>query len=154
SAAVTRFPLLLAFTAGLVSALGFAPLDWWPLTLVAFALLIHSVRNAPTRGRALLTGYVFGTGHFIVGLNWIAGAFQYQDAMPKRLGWIAVVLLSLYLAIYPALAGGLSWRLGRYRIDVFVLFFAAFWIVTEWLRATMFTGFAWGPLGVIFVGAG
>jgi apolipoprotein N-acyltransferase len=29
-----------------------------------------------------------------------------------------------------------------------VLVFAAAWIVTEWLRATMFTGFAWNPIGV------
>jgi apolipoprotein N-acyltransferase len=29
-----------------------------------------------------------------------------------------------------------------------VLFFAAAWIVTEWLRATMFTGFAWNPVSV------
>ena len=151
SAAVTRFPLLLAFAAGLVSALGFAPLDWWPLTLVALAGLMHLVRTATTRKSALLTGYVFGLGHFIVGLNWIAGAFQYQDAMPKWLGWIAVVLLSLYLAIYPMLAAGLSWRFGRQRADVFVLLFAAFWIITEWLRGYMFTGFAWGPLGVVLV---
>ena len=154
SAAVTRFPLLLAFAAGLVSALGFAPLDWWPLTLIALAGLMHLVRTAETRRAALLTGYAFGLGHFIVGLNWIAGAFQYQDAMPKWLGWIAVVLLSLYLAIYPMLAAGLSWRFGRQRADVFVLLFAALWIVTEWLRGCMFTGFAWGPLGVVAVPAG
>lgn len=151
---MTRFPLLLAFAAGLVSALGFAPLDWWPLTLIALAGLMHLVRTAATRRSALLTGYAFGVGHFIIGLNWIAGAFQYQDAMPKWLGWIAVVLLSLYLAVYPMLAGGLAWRFGRARQEVFILLFAAFWIVTEWLRGYMFTGFAWGPLGVVLVPAG
>ena len=30
----------------------------------------------------------------------------------------------------------------------FVLIFAASWLITEWLRATMFTGFAWNPIGV------
>ena len=29
-----------------------------------------------------------------------------------------------------------------------VLLLAAAWIVTEWLRATLFTGFAWNPVGV------
>jgi apolipoprotein N-acyltransferase len=29
-----------------------------------------------------------------------------------------------------------------------VLLFAAAWILTEWMRATMFTGFAWNPVGV------
>ena len=33
--------------------------------------------------------------------------------MPAWLGWVAVVLLSLYLAVYPALATGLAWRFGR-----------------------------------------
>ena len=32
--------------------------------------------------------------------------------MPAWLGWIAVVLLSLYLAIYPMLAAGIAWRSG------------------------------------------
>ena len=30
--------------------------------------------------------------------------------MPAWLGWVAVVLLSLYLAVYPAVAAGLAWR--------------------------------------------
>ncbi len=33
--------------------------------------------------------------------------------MPAWLGWVAVVLLSLYLAIFPAAAAGLAWRWGR-----------------------------------------
>ena len=35
--------------------------------------------------------------------------------MPAWLGWVAVVLLSLYLAVYPAAAAGLAWRWGRQR---------------------------------------
>jgi apolipoprotein N-acyltransferase len=34
------------------------------------------------------------------------------------------------------------------------LWFAAAWIVTEWLRATLFTGFAWNPAGVAMLDAG
>lgn len=151
---MNRAPKSVALVIGLVSALGFAPLDLWPLTLACLALIMHLVRQAQTRRRALALGYWFAVGHFVVGLNWIAGAFQYQDAMPKWLGWIAVVLLSFYLAVYPALAAGLAWRFGRARSEAFVLFFAAAWIATEWLRATMFTGFAWNPLGVVLVPAG
>jgi apolipoprotein N-acyltransferase len=151
---VNRFPKSLALAAGLVSALGFAPLGWWPLTLACFALLLHLVSNAPDLRSALARGYWFGVGHFAVGLNWIAGAFEFQDAMPHWLGWIAVVLLAFYLAVYPAMAAGLAWRWGRKRPLQFVLFFAAAWIATEYLRATMFTGFAWNPLGVVLVPLG
>lgn len=151
---MNRVPKSLALAAGLLSALGFAPLDWWPLTLAGLAAMLHLVSEAPGLRGALSRGYWFGVGHFTVGLNWIAGAFQYQDAMPKWLGWIAVVLLSLYLAVYPAMAAGLAWRWGRSKPVAFILFFAAAWIVTEYLRATMFTGFSWNPLGVVLVPLG
>ena len=154
SGPVNRIPKSVALGAGLVSALGFAPLDWWPLTLVCLALLLHLVSEAPNLRSALARGYWFGVGHFVVGLNWIAGAFQYQDAMPKWLGWIAVILLSLYLAVYPAMAAGLAWRWGKGRPSSFALVFAAGWVVTEYLRATMFTGFAWNPLGAALVPLG
>ncbi|WP_380878945.1 apolipoprotein N-acyltransferase [Sphingomonas sp. DBB INV C78] len=146
-----RFRWLIALALGSLSAAGFAPLDLWPVTLLAVAGWLWLVRDAPGLRGALASGWWFGLGHFVFGLNWIATAFHYQDAMPAWLGWVAVVLLSLYLAIYPAMAAGLAWRWGRGALMPFVLIFAAAWIVTEWLRATMFTGFAWNPLGVVWV---
>ncbi|HEX8225298.1 MAG TPA: apolipoprotein N-acyltransferase [Allosphingosinicella sp.] len=144
-------PLALALAAGLAAACGFQPLGLWPLTLAALALLLWLVRTAPTLRSALARGWWFGVGHFVLGLNWIATAFTYQAEMPASLGYVAVVLLSLYLAVYPAAAAGLAWRWGRKDDLRLVLLFAAAWIVTEWLRATMFTGFAWNPLGVALV---
>lgn len=145
----------IAFAAGLASALGFAPTGWWPLTIAATAVLIELVRRAPGLRAALARGWWFGFGQFALGLNWIATAFTFQSAMPAWLGWIAVALLSLYLAIYPALAAGLAWSAARRRsAAALVLAFAAAWIAAEWLRATMFTGFAWNPLGVVLLPTG
>ena len=147
-------PLAFAFLAGLVSALGFQPLGLWPLTLFGFAALLWLVQDAPRLRSALARGWWFGLGQFVLGLNWIATAFTYQAAMPAWLGWLAVVLLSLYLAVYPAVGAGLAWQWGRGRAVAFVLLFAAAWILTEWLRATMFTGFPWNPAGVALLDAG
>src|SRR5689334_17984875 len=110
SASAGLKPMLFAFLAGLVSALGFEPVGLWPLTLAAFAFLLSLVGAAPHLRAALARGWWFGIGHFTLGLNWIATAFTYQAAMPAWLGWIAVILLSLYLAVYPAVAAGLAWR--------------------------------------------
>jgi apolipoprotein N-acyltransferase len=107
-------PLLFAFLLGLTSACGFAPLKLWPLTLIAFAGLLWLLAQAPTLRRALALGYWFGAGQFMLGLNWIATAFTFQSNMPHWLGWVAVVLLSLYLAVYPAMATGLAWRWSSY----------------------------------------
>ena len=138
----------LALLAGLVAACGFEPLGLWPLSLAATALLLWLIREAPSLRRALARGWWFGIGHFVLGLNWIATAFTYQAEMPASLGYVAVVLLSLFLAIYPAAAAGLAWRWGRKDDLRLILLFAAAWIVTEWLRAALFTGFGWNPLGV------
>src|ERR1043166_4287808 len=107
----------LAFLAGLVSALGFAPLGLWPLMLLGFAALLWLLEQAPSLRSALARGWWFGMGQFTLGLNWIATAFTYQAAMPAWLGWVAVVLLSLYLALYPAMAAGPAWRRhGKHRL--------------------------------------
>ncbi|HEX9966539.1 MAG TPA: apolipoprotein N-acyltransferase [Solirubrobacterales bacterium] len=145
--------LLLAFLAGTVAACGFQPLGLWPLTLLAFAALLWLVGGAASLRSALARGWWFGVGHFAVGLNWIATAFTFQAAMPAWLGWVAVVLLSLYLAVYPAVAAGLAWRYGRRDPLPLTLWFAAAWIVSEWLRATLFTGFAWNPAGAALLDA-
>lgn len=136
---------------GGIAACGFQPLALWPLTLFALAVLIELVARAPTLRQAFILGWLFGLSHFSVGNNWIATAFTYQANMPQWLGGIAVVLLSLYLAIYPALCAIGAWFF-RERAWPYALAFAAFWIVTEWLRGWVFTGFAWNPLGVALLG--
>jgi apolipoprotein N-acyltransferase len=99
----------------------------------------------------MAVGWAFGVGIFTVGLNWIATAFTFQSNMPAWLGWVAVVLLAFYLAVYPAIATGLAWRYGRQNRVALVLVLGGAWAITEWLRATMFTGFAWNPAGAALV---
>src|ERR1700741_212885 len=102
--------LLIALVTGALSAFAFQPVGWWPLMILAIAAVCGLVARAGSLKRALAIGWLFGLGQFAIGLNWIATAFTFQAAMPAWLGWVAVVLLSLYLAIYPAAAAGLAWR--------------------------------------------
>ena len=141
-----RSSALIALVVGAASAFAFAPVGLWPLMPIAFAVLCELLDRAASLKRALLIGWLFGLGQFVVGLNWIATAFTYQAAMPAWLGWIAVVLLSLYLAVYPILAAGIAWTFGRNRRIALVLGLAGAWAITEWLRAGIFTGFAWNPV--------
>jgi apolipoprotein N-acyltransferase len=153
-------PRWLALVLGGIAACGFQPLALWPLTLVALAGLMELAARARSWRETAAIGWLFGVAHFSIGDNWIATAFTYQANMPAWLGWIAVVLLSLYLAIYPMLAV-LAARLVSGRtcaaggaVDrlTFILAFAGCWIVTEWLRGWVFTGFAWNPLAMTALG--
>jgi apolipoprotein N-acyltransferase len=138
---------------GIFAACGFQPLAWWPATLIGTAGLIGLVARATSWRSALLIGWLWGIGHFTLGDNWIAAAFTFQAKMPAWLGGAAVVALSLYLAVYPALAAGLAWLLGRANRLGLILAMAGSWTLSEWLRGWAFTGFAWNPLGVTALGS-
>ena len=146
---IRRHPLLLSLLAGVLSAIGFAPINFWPATLAGLVLFLHLVRRARNMKQALLMGWLYGVGNFSVGLNWLAHAFSFQDAMPHWFGYGAVLLLASHMAVYSAITAGIAWRWGRG--VAYVLLFASAWIFTEWLRATLLTGFAWNPLGVVTI---
>jgi len=147
-------PALTAGILGLVAALGFPPVYGWWIALPALALFVAHLHKAPTWRAATWRGWVFGWAHLTLANNWIATAFTHQAKMPEFLGWIAVPLLCIYLAIYPALAA-LAAHLAGKRLGAlaFGTLFAAAWIVTEWLRSWVFTGYPWPPLGLMLLGS-
>lgn len=149
-----RRPGLASLLFGALAATGFAPFCFWPVALAALAAWLALVHAAPTLRAALARGWLFGWAHLSVANLWIAQAFSYQDAMPHWLGVPAVMLLCVYLAIYPMCAAAIAWRArgDGARPDLpFVLVAAAAWIVTEWLRGTMLTGYPWPPLATIWL---
>ncbi len=146
-------PRLSALGLGLAAASGFQPLGLWPLALLAMGGFVLLLAQAPNWREAARLGWLFGVTHFTFANNWIATAFTYQANMPAVLGWLAVPLLALYLAVYPALAAGASWRLAGKRGGwALALAFAGCWIIAEWLRGWVFTGYAWDPFAVILLG--
>ena len=144
---------LWALGLGLVSATGFQPLGLWPLALLAMGALALLLARAASWRQAAWLGWLAGLAHFTLGNNWIATAFTYQANMPAVLGWAAVPLLAVYLAVYPALAAGAARALARGGAGwAFALVFAGCWVVAEWLRSWVFTGYAWNPFAMVLLG--
>lgn len=150
---LAKWPRLSALALGVLSATGFQPIGLWPVALLAVGVFALLATRTRTWLRAFGLGWLFGVAHFTLGNAWIANSFTYQSEMPEVLGWLAVPLLALYLAVYPALAalaaravvkGGTGWA--------FALVFAGAWIVTEWMRGWVFTGYAWNPLAMVLLG--
>lgn len=147
-------PGIVSLSLGLICACGYPPFHAWWIALPALGLVVVHLHSAPNLGAVLSRAYLFGWAHLTLANNWIATAFTHQTKMPEFLGWVAVPLLCLYLAVYPALAA-LAARLLCRRADlaIFGLMFAAAWIATEWLRSWAFTGYPWPPLGLMLLGA-
>ncbi|WP_379923115.1 apolipoprotein N-acyltransferase [Erythrobacter sp. R86502] len=153
AALMLRYPALAAIALGLMAACAYPPLHLWPLGLVALAGFVWLARAAATKRAALWIGWCFGWAHLTLANNWIATAFTHQAKMPEVLGWAAVPLLCVYLAVYPAMAALAAHVLAKRRpLWAFGLVLAGAWIVTEALRGWVFTGYPWPPVGLMLLG--
>jgi apolipoprotein N-acyltransferase len=87
------------------------PLPQWLLPAVQLGILAWLARatlHAPTTKHAAWRGWFFGLGTFTVGLYWLTISMSRYGGMPWVLSATALVLLSAYLALFPALALSVS----------------------------------------------
>ncbi|MBL8377495.1 MAG: apolipoprotein N-acyltransferase [Burkholderiales bacterium] len=136
--------LIPALLAGAASTLSLAPFQWWWAQAATLTLLFLLWAGRSARVRAAL-GFAFGLGWFGSAVSWVYVSMHEYGAMPMPLAAAATLLFAAYLALWPALAGWLSARLGAGAPDWFVI--PAAWCLAEWLRGWMFTGFPWAALG-------
>lgn len=137
----------LALLAGAACVFGFAPFGIYPLPVLALAVLFWLWQSADTPRTAAKLGYAFGLGLFGAGISWIYVALHDYGGMPLPLAALATLLFAAFLALLPALAGYAQARLPVARTPRLLLAMPASWVLSEWLRGTLFTGFPWLTLG-------
>ncbi|NJD34010.1 MAG: apolipoprotein N-acyltransferase [Betaproteobacteria bacterium] len=148
--AASLLAVVAAFALGAFCVLGFAPFDRyfavWPAPTLALGGLFLLWRRSATAREAMLLGLAWGAGFFLCGVSWVYVSLSQFGGMAPPLAAVATLLFCLYLALFPALAGGLflRWRRNTTR-DVWL--FAGLWTLAEWLRGTLFTGFPWLAVG-------
>jgi apolipoprotein N-acyltransferase len=138
---------LAALLAGAAAVAGFAPLEWWPLVPCAVALLLNLWLACDSPRRAALLGFLFGLGYFGAGVSWIYVSLHDFGGMPAQLASAATALYCAYLALFPALVGSLQARSGAGRLPRLLLIIPALWVLGEWMRGWLLTGFPWLAAG-------
>jgi apolipoprotein N-acyltransferase len=143
--------LLAAFAAGACLNFAFAPFGWWPLAVLAPAALFGLIRGLPPR-RAFAAGAAFGVGVFSFGTYWLYTCLHVFGLVPV---WLTLVLqsalvaaASLYLALTCFLANRFWLKPGATR-DWLVL--PVLWVLLEWLRGWLLSGFPWLSLGYALI---
>jgi len=107
------------------------------LAWVGLVPLLWAIDHAPVR-RAFIIGWIGGTAFFASTIYWIACIREMEYmAIPA---WLAFSLfLGLFWGVWAwgvSASGRRSWIAGP-----------ALWILLEWLRGHLFTGFPWAVLG-------
>lgn len=159
-------PIFLAFFAGALSVLAFAPFSQFWISLIGLALLFHLWLDA-TPKKGFLTGLSFGLGLMGFGVSWVHNSIAQFGGVNQPLAWLITLGFVFALALYFALAGWFSTHLTirslsenrkpttapilgqapRGKASSLLLLFPAIWVLFEWLRGWLLSGFGWLSLG-------
>ena len=143
--------LPLALGSGAVSVLGFAPFGLFPAPVLALAIWYQTLVGRD-RGGAFAVGWAFGLGLLGLGVYWIRISLNEFGNMSVPLANTLMVLFVAAMALYYGIAGLLV-RVIEPRADDRrawvgpLLVLPAVWVLLEWLRGWLFTGFPWLVLG-------
>jgi apolipoprotein N-acyltransferase len=146
----------LALVSGVLLALSFPRYGhpvfaWIALVPLLLALSGWAGRRGHVPGqrplRAFALGLTSGVVYFVGTLYWTSSVIATFGGVPRPVALLAMVLLALYLALFPAMtAVATSYLVGRAGARALLCAPAA-WVATEFLRGGLFGGFPWVPLG-------
>lgn len=134
---------LYALLLGGVSVLAFAPASISPAMLATLMGLFWLWHQADSRLDSIRIGLWFGLGLFGVGVSWLISSMYFYSGMSLIVSALATFVFVLFLSLYLAFAGWLVYWLripDRPTLN-FLLVMPSVWVLVEFLRATLFTGF-------------
>lgn len=141
----TRCWLALCF--GAITTLAFAPFHLAPLAWLSTTGLFLLWQGVGAR-RAFLLGWLYGLGLFLSGVSWLHISINQFGNVGLAFALFITFLFILAMALYYGLAGWLSEHLpqdsARFKL---LLWYPAIWVLLEWTRGWLFTGFPWLALG-------
>lgn len=139
-------PYAFAALLGALAVPGFAPLGWFPLPILSLAGLFWLARATAPK-RAFLLGWAYGLGLFLTGVSWVYVSISVYGGMPAPIAALATLLFCAFIGLFPALALGLGARLVPSGWKRAALALPTAWVLGEWVRSWIFTGFPWLALG-------
>jgi len=136
-------PNLLALIAGSLFPLAFAPFHYYCLAILAPAILLR-LWQIDNRWQIILRGWLFGVGMFGVGVSWVYVSIHVYGNASAPLAIFFTVLFVFTLALFIAGQGLLFSTLRPAKSFICALIgFPASWVLFEWVRSWLFSGFPW-----------
>ncbi|MDR1314304.1 MAG: apolipoprotein N-acyltransferase [Deltaproteobacteria bacterium] len=139
---------------GVMMALAFPEAGLHPLAWICLApLYLACCRQRPARG--FLFGWIFGLALGLSSFSWLAGVMSGYGGLGPWGGAAVLMVLAAFLALYQGLFGWLvaGWDAEGKGFFAGPLLAALFWTGLDWLKAWVFTGFNWTPLGSALAGS-
>jgi len=138
--------LFLAFLGGSAIVLAFAPFSQGWIAVLSLAALFALWRNA-SPAQAFAIGWAWGMGCMGVGVFWLHNSIAQFGGVNLPLAILLTLAFAAVLALFPALAGWLARKCSGISSAALVLAYPASWVLMEWVRSWLLTGFPWLTVG-------
>lgn len=150
NAKTTRLPVGIQFIIALITGSGFgfslAPYYLWPLALFSVMALYALLVSEESGRRGFWIGWIYGFGTWAVGAFWLYNSIHEYGAIPAWLAYLMIGAMALIMGLFHAFfAWGFVRFLGRQPLA-----FASFWVIQEWLKTWLLSGFPWLFVGYAF----
>lgn len=145
--AIDRWAPGLSFLLGGALSLAFAPFEFFPLAVLCPAALFFMWESATPR-RAAWLGFWFGAGTFLAGTYWLYTSVHVFGQAPIWVAFLLMLGLVATMGLYHAAVGYASMRWLPARATLrWLVGVPAMWLLMEWLRGWVLSGFPWLALG-------
>ena len=142
---ITHKENVLSFILGLALVLCYAPFSYYWLVVIILPTWLYSLQGKSSKD-ATKQGFIFAFGWFSAGISWVHVSIDQFGGLPLAVSLLLMVLLCLYLASFLALACYLAARFS-YQKQLQLWLLLPFWLLSEFLRGVLLTGFPWLTLG-------
>ena len=139
------FPLLISLVSGAVFSLALAPYYWWWLAILSPALLYACLKGKSPK-QAFALGWSYGFGLWFVGAFWLYTSIHVYGDTNAVLSVLMIVIMALLMGLFTAIQ---TWAYRRFFPET-PLTFAPLWVLFEWSKTWVFTGFPWLFAGYAF----
>jgi apolipoprotein N-acyltransferase len=138
--------LAIALLAGCLVPISFAPFNIWPLGIIALSILALLI-NEQSLKKVLWRSWCFGVGMYGVGVSWVYVSISGFGGAPIPLAAFLVIVFVFFMAAVFSLPFYIFGRwFSRHPLSLIIAFPAA-WLLGEWLRTWLLTGFPWLLIG-------
>ncbi len=143
-----RLPV--ALLAGAAFPLGLAPFDLPAAAVLSVAALLLLLTDLSPRQTFRLC-FAYGLGLFGVGSSWVYISIHDHGGDSVLVAGTLTLAFVLLLALCFALPFSAYGLVRRRNLVLAALAFPSLWVLVEWLRGWLFTGFPWLYLGNAFI---
>lgn len=139
------YPLMIALASGAIFSFALAPFHWWWLAILSPALLYATLSQRSSK-QAFALGLAYGFGLWFVGAFWLYTSIHEYGDTSAPLSVLMIAIMALVMGLFSAVQ---AWLYRRFFPET-PLTFAPIWVIFEWAKTWVFTGFPWLFAGYAF----